>query len=238
MTVIAATGGEPAPQSAEAATKTIPIVFTANGDPVKQGLVESLNRPGGNATGVALFGGAAIAKRLQLMHEILPQVRSVGYLMNPNNPNANIEMEDALEAARSLGIELLVHGAGNEREIETAFAGLAQQQTPALVVGSDAYFYFQRSQLISLGRFYRIAMIFYLAGFARDGGLMAYSNSITDVYRLAGVYVGRILKGEKPGDLPVVQASKYELVINLKTAKALGLIIPPGVMAIADEVIE
>jgi putative tryptophan/tyrosine transport system substrate-binding protein len=238
VSVIAATGGEPAPQAAEAATQTIPIVFTANGDPVRQGLVASLNRPGGNATGVALFGSPAIAKRLQLMHEILPQVATVGYLMNPNNSNSNIEMEAALDAARSFGIKLLVHKAGDERAIDTAFADLAQQQTPALVVGSDAYFYFQRSQLISLGQQYRVAMIFYLAGFARDGGLMAYGNSLTDVYRLAGVYVGRILKGEKPADLPVVQAAKYELVINLKTAKALGLTIPPGVMAIADEVIE
>ena len=238
VSVIAATGGEPAPQSAEAATQTIPIVFTANGDPVRQGLVASLNRPGGNATGVTIFGSAAIAKRLQLMHEILPQVATVGYLMNPNNSNSNIEMEAALDAAPSLGMKLLVQKAGDERAIDAAFADLAQQQTPGLIIGSDAYFYFQRRQLISLGQRYRVAMIFYLAAFARDGGLIAYGNSLTEAYRLAGVYVGRILKGEKPADLPVVQAAKYELVINLKTAKALGLTLPPGVMAIADEVIE
>ena len=238
VAVIAATGGEPSPQSAKAATQTIPIVFTANGDPVREGLVESLNRPGGNATGVTIFGSAAIAKRLQLTHEILPQLRVFGYLMNPNNPNSNIELQGALEAARSLGIEISIHKAGNEREIDTAFAKLAEQQTRVLIVGSDAYFYYHRSQLISLAARHAIAMIYYIAEFARDGGLLAYGNSLTDMYRLVGIYVGRILKGEKPGDLPVVQSSKYELVINLKTAKALDLTIPPGVMAIADEVIE
>jgi putative ABC transport system substrate-binding protein len=238
VAVIAVTGGEPAPQAAEAATKTTPIVFAANGDPVSEGLVASLNRPGGNATGVTIFGGAAIAKRLQLIHEILPQVTRVGYLMNPNNPNNDVEMKAALEPAHSLGAELLVYKAGDEREIDAAFASLAQQQVRALVVASDAYFYYQRNQVISLADRYRVAMVNYLAGFARDGSLLAYGNDLADLYRLVGVYVGRILKGEKPGDLPVVQASKYELVINLKTAKALGLTIPPGVMAIADEVIE
>ena len=238
VAVIAATGGEPAPQYATAATKIIPIVFTANGDPVGEGLVASLNRPGGNATGVTLFGSAAIAKRLQLMHEILPQVSYAGYLTNPNNPNSHIEMKAALEAARSLNIELSVHKGGDEREIDSAFATLAQQQVRALVVGSDAYFYYQRSRIIALAERHRIAMVYYIAGFARDGGLLAYGNNLTDMYRILGTYVGRVLKGEKPADLPVVQASKYELVINLKTAKALGLTIPPGVMAIADEVIE
>jgi putative ABC transport system substrate-binding protein len=238
VAVIAVTGGEHAPQAAEAATKTTPIVFAANGDPVSEGLVASLNRPGGNATGVTIFGGAAIAKRLQLIHEILPQVTRVGYLMNSNNPNNDVEMKAALGPAHSLGAELLVYKAGDEREIDAAFASLAQQQVRALVVASDAYFYYQRNQVISLADRYRVAMVNYLAGFARDGSLLAYGNDLADLYRLVGVYVGRILKGEKPGDLPVVQASKYELVINLKTAKALGLTIPPGVMAIADEVIE
>jgi len=238
VAVIAATGGEPSPQAATAATRTIPIVFTANGDPVSEGLVASLNRPGGNTTGVTLFGSAAIAKRLQLMHEILPQVARAGYLMNPNNPNSDIEMNAALETARSLGIDLLIYKGGDEREIDLAFANLAQQQIRALVVGSDAYFYYQRSQIISLAERYRVAMVYYLAGFARDGGLMAYGNNLTEMYRILGTYAGRILKGEKPGDLPVVQASRYEFVINLKTAKALGLNIPPAVMAIADEVIE
>jgi putative tryptophan/tyrosine transport system substrate-binding protein len=238
VAVIAATGGEPSPQSAKAATKTIPIVFTANGDPVKQGLVTSLNRPGGNVTGVTVFGDVAVAKRLQLMHELVPQAAAIAYLMNPSNLNSDTELAAAREAARARGIEILIHRATNEHEIDTAFAAMAQQQTQALVGGSDPFFYFKRDQLISLAARHRIAMIFYLPRFARDGGLIAYGNSLTDMYRLVGVYIGRILKGEKPADLQIIQSSKFDLVINLKTAKALGLTVPFGLLNAADEVIE
>jgi putative ABC transport system substrate-binding protein len=238
VAVIAATGGEPSPQVAKAATQTIPIVFTANGDPVRSGLVPSLSRPGGNVTGITIFGGAAVTKRVQLMHELVPQAAAIAYLMNPNNPNSDAEMRTAQEAARSLGKEILVLRASNEPEIDTAFATMAQQQIRALVVGSDSFFYPKRDQLISLAARHRVAMIYYVIGFARDGGLIAYGNSLTDMYRLVGVYVGRILKGEKPGDLPVIQSSKFDLVINLKTAKMLGVTVPFGLLNAADEVIE
>jgi len=238
VAVIAATGGEPAPQVAKAATQTIPIVFTANGDPVRSGLVVSLNRPGGNATGITIFGAAAVAKRLQLMHELLPQVAAIAYLTNTSNPNSNVETAAAKEAAQSLGIELLVYSASNEREIDAAFAVMAQRQLRAVVIGADSFFYFKRDRLISLTERNGMAAIYYLTGFARDGGLIGYGNSLTDIFRLVGVYVGRILKGEKPADLPVIQSSKFDLVINLKTAKSLGLAVPFGLLNAADEVIE
>lgn len=237
VAVIAATGGEPSPQSAKAATQTIPIVFTANGDPVSSGLVASLNRPGGNVTGITIFGDVTVAKRLQLMHELIPQA-AIAYLMNPNNPNGDTEMRAAQTAARSFGKEVLVLRASNESELDTAFATMAQQQVGALVVGSDPFFYWRRDQVASLAARHAIPANYYLPGFARAGGLMAYGNSLTDMYRLVGVYVGRILKGEKPGDLPIVQSSKFDLVINLKTAKMLGVTVPYGLLNAADEVIE
>ncbi|MGB8826382.1 MAG: ABC transporter substrate-binding protein [Pseudolabrys sp.] len=237
VAVIAATGGEPSPQSAKAATQTIPIVFTANGDPVSSGLVASLNRPGGNVTGITIFGDVTVAKRLQLMHELIPQA-AIAYLMNPNNPNGDTEMRAAQTAARSFGKEVLVLRASNESELDTAFATMAQQQVGALVVGSDPFFYWRRDQVASLEARHAIPANYYLPGFARAGGLMAYGNSLTDMYRLVGVYVGRILKGEKPGDLPIVQSSKFDLVINLKTAKMLGVTVPYGLLNAADEVIE
>ena len=238
VAVIAATGGEPSPQSAQAATKTIPIVFTANGDPVGQGLVASLNRPGGNITGITLFGTAAAPKRVQLIHDLIPQAATIAYLMNPNHPSGELEMRDARTAARSLGKEMPFLTASNESEIDTAFATMVQQQAGALVVASDGFFYSQRGKLASLTAHHRIPAIYFLPGFVRAGGLMSYGNSLTDVYRQAGVYVGRILKGEKPADLPVVQATKFELVINLQTAKALGIEVPNSIQLLADELIE
>jgi putative ABC transport system substrate-binding protein len=201
VAVIAATGGEPSPQSAKAATQTIPIVFTANGDPISEGLVASLRRPGGNITGITIFGPAAVTKRVQLMHELVPQATTIAYLMNPNHPSGELEMSDAQTAARSLGKEMPVLSASNESEIDTAFATMVQQQTGALVVASDGFFYSRRGKLASLTAHHRIPAIYFLPGFVRAGGLMSYGNSLTDVYRLAGVYVGRILKGEKPADL-------------------------------------
>jgi len=237
VTVIAAVGGEPTPHVAEAATHTIPIVFTANGDPVKSGLVASLSRPGGNATGITIFGGAAAGKRLQLIHELVPQT-AIFYLMNPSNSTGAAELRIAQTAARSFGIKMRILKASNQGEIDKAFATMAQQRAGALMVASDTYFYFRRNQIVSLAKRNGIPAIYYLRGFAQAGGLMTYGNSLTDMFRLVGVYVGRILKGEKPAELPVVQSVKYELAINLKTAKALGLAMPPMLLARADKVIE
>jgi putative tryptophan/tyrosine transport system substrate-binding protein len=207
-------------------------------DPVTEGLVASLRRPGGNVTGFTVFGLEAVTKRVQLMHELIPQAATIAYLMNPNHPSGEIEMRAAQTATRSLGKEMFVLRASNERELDAAFTTMAQQQTGALVVASDPFFYSRRVKLASLAARYRLPAIYYLSEFARAGGLMAYGNSLVDIYRLVGVYVGRILKGEKPGDLPVVQSTKFEFVINLKTAKALGLDVPLGLTAGADEVIE
>jgi putative ABC transport system substrate-binding protein len=238
VAVIAALGGEPSPQIVTAATQTIPIVFASNGDPVRDGLVASLARPGGNATGVTIFGTAAVAKRMQLLQEVVPQATFVGFLMNPNNPNADIEMKAAQTAASSVGKELLVLRASSDGEIDAAFAIMAQRRGGALLGATDTFLFGRREKIVSLAADYQIPAIYYLPEFAEIGGLMAYGNRITDTYRQIGIYVGRILKGEKAADLPVVQATKYELAINLKTAKALGITIPSGVMAITDNVIE
>jgi putative tryptophan/tyrosine transport system substrate-binding protein len=238
VAVIAALGGEPSPQIVENATHTIPIVFASNGDPVREGLVASLNRPGGNATGVTIFGTAAVAKRMQLLKEVVPQASVVGFLMNPNNPNSEIETKAAQTAASSLGKELLILRASSEDEIDAAFANMAQHRNGVLLGATDTFLFGRRGKIVSLAAHYRIPAIYYLPEFAEAGGLMAYGNRITETYRQIGIYVGRILKGEKPGDLPVVQATAYEFVINLKAAKALDLIIPPSVISIADHVVE
>ena len=201
VAVIAATGGDPSPQIAKAATQTIPIVFTANSDPVAQGLVTSLNRPGGNVTGITIFGPAAVTKRLQLLRDLMPQVVAIAYLMNPSNPNAEFELQAAQTAARSLGMELLVLRASTERELDTALATTAQQRAGALLVASDTFFVGRREQIVTLAARHQIPAIYYLREFAEAGGLMTYGNSLTDVYRHVGVYVGRILKGEKPARL-------------------------------------
>jgi putative tryptophan/tyrosine transport system substrate-binding protein len=238
VAVIAATGGEPSPQSAKAATQTIPIVFTANGDPIREGLVASLRQPGGNITGITIFGTAAVSKRVQLMHQLVPQATTIAYLMNPTHPSGEIEMSAAQAAAGSLSKEMLVFSASNASELDAAFITMAQQQIGALVVASDPFFYSRRDEIPALAARHGLPAIYYLPEFARAGGLMAYGNSLPDTYRLVGVYVGRILKGEKPGDLPVVQSTKFEFVINLKTARSLGLDVPLGLTAGADEVIE
>src|SRR5262245_21390185 len=238
VAVIVAAGGEPSPQFAKAATQTIPIVFTANNDPVRQGLVASLNQPGGNVTGITIFGAAAVAKRMQLLREVVPQATVIGFLMNPNNPNADIEMKAAQTAASSVGMEMLVINAGSEREIETAFATMDQHRAVALLDASDRFFFERRDQLSSLAARYRIPAIYYFREFAQAGGLITYRNSVPDMYRQVGIYTGRILKGEKPADLPVQQSSKFDLVINLKTARTLGLTVPFGLLSAADELIE
>jgi putative tryptophan/tyrosine transport system substrate-binding protein len=238
VAVIAAVGGSPSPQIVEAATRTIPIVFTSNGDPVTEGLVPSLAQPGGNATGVTIFGTAAVAKRMQLLHEVVPQASVIGFLMNPTNLNANVELKAVQAAAGSLGKELLILRASSEGEIDAAFASMAQQRGSAILGATDTFLFGQRDRVVAVAAHYRMPAIYYVREFAEAGGLMAYGNRITETYRQAGIYIGRILKGEKPADLPVVQATKYEFLINLKTAKALDLTIPSGVMSIADEVIE
>jgi ABC-type uncharacterized transport system substrate-binding protein len=224
---------------AKRATTTIPTVFLTNGDPVKFGLVASLNRPGGNLTGITLLGVEVVAKRFELLHKVVPKASIVGVLVNPSNPQqAETETREAREAARALGSELLILSASNETEIDRAFATFVQRGGHALFVIGDALFISRREQLVTLARYNAIPAIFAFREFAVAGGLMSYGGVLVDVYRQAGVYVRRILRGAKPAELPVVQATKLELVINLKTAKALGLEIPPTVLALADEVIE
>ena len=236
VAVIAATGGEPSPQVVKAATQTIPIVFMANGDPVAAGLVASLNQPGGNATGVTIFGMMAVGKRLELLRQLMPKAGVIAYLTNPNNPNR--EIDSVQTAARSLGQQILVLNANSDREFDRAFATIAQQQVAALLVASDPLFFDPREQLVALAARQAIPAIYYLRAFSQAGGLLSYGNNLTDMYRQVGTYTGRILNGERPADLPVMQSTKFELVINLKTAKALALEIPPTLIAISDEVID
>jgi putative ABC transport system substrate-binding protein len=236
VAVIAATGGEPAPQVVKAATQTIPIVFMANGDPVASGLVAGLNRPGGNATGITIFGTIAAGKRLELLRQLMPKAGIVAYLMNPRNPNQ--EIDSVRTAAHTLGQQVLVLNASSDRELDAAFEVIAQQQVSALLVASDSLFFDRRERLVALVARQLIPAIYYLRAFPQAGGLSSYGNSLTDLYRQGGIYTGRVLKGEKPADLPVIQSTKFEFVINLNTAKALGLEIPPTLLALADEVIE
>ena len=229
-------GGPPAAFAAKATTATTPIVFTSGDDPVKSGLVASFNRPGGNITGVAWWAGLVGAKQLGLLRELVPNAAAVGMLVNPNNPTS--ELTDAQTAARTLGLQIHVLNANTESDIDQAFASAVQQGVGALIVGADPFFNSRRDQVVALAARERVPTIYYSREFAAAGGLMSYGASSTEVYRQGGTYTGRVLKGEKPADMPVMQLSKFELVINRKTAKDLGLSIPPGVLAIADEVIE
>jgi ABC-type uncharacterized transport system substrate-binding protein len=237
VAVIAATS-TPANVIAKAATTTIPIVFTTSSDPVFLGLVASLNRPGGNVTGVATLNVELASKRLEQLHELVPSATVIALLINPTNPNVKSELSDLLGAARSIGHELLVVEAQTDGEIDMAFARLVQQQAKAFLVNTDAFFFSRRDQLIALAERYAVPAVFDRREFAERGGLMSCGGSVTDVYRLAGIYTGRILKGEKPADLPVQQSTKVELVINLKTAKALGITVPISLLGRAYEVIE
>ena len=238
VAVIAATGDTVSALAAKGATTTTSIVFVIGSDPVKEGLVASLNRPGGNITGVSVISSAIVSKHLELLHELVPQATVVGALLNPSNPNANFELSDLQSAARSMGLQLIVVRADTESGIESAFASLVQQHAAALLVEPDAFLLDRREQLVALAAHKAIPTIYSRREAPAIGGLMSYGTNFADVYRQAGLYVGRILNGTKPADLPVMQPTKFELVINLKTAKALGLTVPDRLLAIADEVIE
>jgi ABC-type uncharacterized transport system substrate-binding protein len=238
VTVLTTTGGEPSALAAKAATSTIPIVFTVGGDPVKQGLVAGYNRPGGNATGVSLLTNPAEAKRLGLLHELVPQATPVGFLVNPTFPGSGSQISDVQEAAAALNLQVHILRASTEREIESAFETVAPQNIRALAVGADGFFDTRREKLVALAARHALPTIYHFREFAVAGGLVSYGVDASDAYRLVGVYTGRVLKGDKPADLPVVQSIKFQLVINLKTAKTLGLAIPDRLLALADEVIE
>ena len=224
--------------AAKAATTTIPIVFTTGGDPVKVGLVTSLNRPSGNITGVTQLATEMMPKRLELAHELVPTATNIAVLINPTNPLSQTTVKDVQAAAHILGVQLHVLNASTERDVDSIFATLAQLGASVLVIASDTFFVSRAEQLAALTVRHGVPSIFQDRQFVAAGGLLSYGGSNTDLYRQAGVYTGRILKGEKPADLPVVQITKIELIVNLRTAKALGLVIPQAVLARADEVIE
>jgi putative ABC transport system substrate-binding protein len=238
VAVILAVGSVPSPLAAKAATSTIPIVFVVGGDPVRFNLVATLNRPGGNVTGVSVLSGPLSAKRLELLRELVPRAGVIACLVNPNNPEAEGQLTDIQAAARMFGQELLLLNASTDDELHTAFATLARERATGLFLGNDAFFVLRRDQLAALAARHAIPAVYFLREFALAGGLMSYGDSLNEAYRLVGVYIGRILRGAKPADLPVQQSTKVELVINLKTAKALGLEVPPTLLARADEVIE
>jgi putative tryptophan/tyrosine transport system substrate-binding protein len=238
VTVLFAAGGPPSALAAKAATSTIPIVFSAANDPVRLGLVASLNRPSGNVTGMSTFTSALAAKRVELLKELVPAAVVMAYVLNPSNPSTDLESKEALPAASALGIELHVLNASTEQELNAAFAKLPSLRAGGVVVAPEPFFDSQRDRLVALSAQHAVPAIYGFRDYVVAGGLMSYGTSITDSYRQAGNYVGRILKGEKPSDLPVMQPTKFELVLNLKTAKALGLTVPDKLLVAADEVIE
>jgi putative tryptophan/tyrosine transport system substrate-binding protein len=237
-TVILAMGGIPAALGAKAATGIVPIVFYIGGDPVARGLVASLNRPGGNATGVTFLGVGLGAKRLELLLEMVPKATSIGMLVNPNNPDADTDIHDVQAAAHILNKPLHIVAAGSESEFDRAFLTLVHEGASSLLVASDPLFNVKRDSLVALAHHYGLPAIYDRRDFTTTGGLISYGHDRADAFHQIGLYAGRILKGEKPADLPVIQPTKFELVLNLKTAKSLSVAIPPSLLAIADEVIE
>jgi ABC-type uncharacterized transport system substrate-binding protein len=231
-------GNAIAAQAAKAATSTVPIVFATGGDPVRDKLVATLSRPGENITGVSFFTAALGAKKLELVRELVPNLNSLGVLENPTDPASQTEGGDIVTAARNIGQRVIVLRVGNENEFEGAFASLVRERAGALLVTGDALFYSRRDRLIAMASRNSIPTMYYLRDFVTDGGLISYGASITDAYRQVGIYTGRILKGEKAMDLPVIQPTNFELVINLRTAKALGLTVPSPLVLRADEVIQ
>jgi putative tryptophan/tyrosine transport system substrate-binding protein len=238
VSVIVSGGSPTSTLAAKAATSTIPIVFTTGVDPVKLGFVASFNRPGGNLTGVASLLNQVIAKRLELLHQLQPNVKTVAALMNLYNPTAADKKKELAEAAQSIGLQLEVLGADNAGEIDTAFAAMAERKPDALFVDADPIFLVNRARIIGLAARHALPAVYESRDYAADGGLISYGSSLVDAYRLTGTYAARVLKGESPGDLPVLQPTKFEFVINLKTANALGLKIPQSLLVAADEVIE
>jgi putative ABC transport system substrate-binding protein len=236
VAVIAANG--PAVLPTKAATTTIPIVFTAGFDPIELGLIASLNRPGGNLTGVSILNAELGPKRLELLRELLPTATTVALLINPNNPSAETVSRELQAVARTIGLKIHVLHASTEAELDAAFASLGQLHAGALAIGNDPFFNSRSARLAELAARHALPAIYQYREFAAAGGLMSYGGSLTDSYRQAGIYTGRILAGTKPGDLPVQQSTKVELIINLKTAKALGLTVPLPLLGRADEVIE
>ena len=236
VSVIAA--NNPANVIAKAATSTIPIVFTTGSDPIRLGLVASLNRPGGNVTGVTVLNEELAPKRLELAHELVPTATFIGLLVNPSNPNAEALATASQAAAAKLGLHLGVLRASTEAEIDDAFAALVQERAGALVIDPDVFFTSHAEHLVALATRHLMPVIYGISEFPTAGGLMSYGGNVAEMYRLSGIYVGRILKGEKPADLPVQQSTKVELIINLKTAKALGLTVPLSLLGRADELIE
>jgi len=237
VAVIVATGITAA-RAAKAASSTTPIVFNTGGDPIKFGLVTSLSRPGQNVTGVASLGKMLVAKQLEVLHELVPRADAIAFLVNPNNAVAELDTSDVQAAANTLGKKLVVVKAGTKDDLNEAFTAIIEQHGGALVVQTDPFLLGQRDQIVALAAHHAVPAIYYLRDYPAAGGLMSYGTSLSDALRLVGNYTGRILKGEKPGDLPVQQSVKTEFVINLKTAKALGLTVPLGLLNAADEVIE
>jgi putative tryptophan/tyrosine transport system substrate-binding protein len=238
VTVLGTFGGYQSAKAAQALTSSIPIVFAIGEDPVKLGLVANINRPDANLTGVTFSTALLGAKRLGLLREIAPDAKVIGLLINENSDQGQEQMRDVQEAVQKLGLRVVVLNGGSDKSIDAAFAGLVQQHVRVLLVGADPFFDPRRDRLIALVAQHAIPAIYQFRGYAVAGGLMSYGASIIDHYRRTGIYVGRILNGDKPADLPILFPAKFELVINLKTAKTLGLTIPAGVLSIADEVFE
>jgi ABC-type uncharacterized transport system substrate-binding protein len=239
VAAIFATGGNGPALVAKAATTTIPIVFESGGsDPVQLGLVASINRPGGNITGISIVQTAVLAKRFELLHQLVPKAETIGVLFNPSYPDAELQIRQVQDAAASIECKIAVASARTEQDLDAAFAILVHHGATALFVINDPYFSSLREQIVALAARYALPAAYFSRYFPAAGGLMSYGTDVSEAYRKCANYIGRILKGEKPADLPVVQSSKFELVINLKTAKTLGLTIPPNMLALADEVIE
>ena len=236
--MIAATGGGPSALATKAATKTIPIVFTYGADPVKAGIVVSLNRPEENITGITWFGADLAGKRVALLHDLIPTATTIALLLNPRDPEGSVEPPDVQDAARRLNLKLTVLNASTDREIDTAFASIAQQQVNGLVVASDPFLFSRREQIVDLASRHALPAIYSNREFVSAGGLVSYGNSVTEAYRHAGLYVGRLLSGAKPKDLPVERLAKFEFIINLTTSKALKVTIPASFLSLADELIE
>jgi putative ABC transport system substrate-binding protein len=237
VAVIVTSGGDVSALAAKAATSSIPIVSTIGGDPVKSGLVASFNRPGGNLTGATLFANSA-AKRLELLHQLVPKAVTIMALFDPSDPVVVLDREAAQAASKTLGLQLRFANAGTVSELEAAFEAVARDRPDGLFVGSNPFFNLQRNQIVGFAAHHTIATIYPFREFPAAGGLISYGTRLADTYRLVGIYAGKVLKGERPADLPVVQPTKFELVINLKTAQTLGINVPPTLLALADEVIE